>query len=69
MATGVLARAALISSIYKRGLTLTPKARTKHSNANLLNHVSTDVGDITVPPRESLLTFEDRLAELVRTRL
>lgn len=43
MNAGVLARAALISSLYKRGLKLTPKARSKHTNASLVNHMSTDV--------------------------
>lgn len=43
MITGVLARAALISSIYKRGVKLTGKARTKLSNSDLVNHISTDV--------------------------
>lgn len=46
MSTGVLARAALIGSIYKRGVNLTPKARTKHTNAALVNHISTDVSRI-----------------------
>ena len=43
MSTGVLARAALIASIYKRGVNLTPKARTSLTNAALVNHISTDV--------------------------
>jgi len=46
MTTGVLARAALINSIYKRGVNLTGKARTKFTNADLVNHVSTDVSRI-----------------------
>ncbi|KAH7105792.1 ABC protein [Auriculariales sp. MPI-PUGE-AT-0066] len=46
MATGVLARAALISSIYKRGMKLTPKARTIHRHADLVNHISTDISRI-----------------------
>ncbi|EJD07137.1 ABC protein [Fomitiporia mediterranea MF3/22] len=46
MSTGVLARAALISSIYRRGVALTPKARTKLNNAALVNHISTDVSRI-----------------------
>ncbi|KAG8870466.1 hypothetical protein FRB97_009732 [Tulasnella sp. 331] len=46
MQTGVLARAALISSLYKRGLTLTPKSRTRHSNAALMNHMSTDISRV-----------------------
>lgn len=45
MSTGVLARAALISSLYKRGMKLTPKARTIHRHADLVNHISTDVRD------------------------
>ncbi|KAG0701997.1 ABC protein [Suillus ampliporus] len=43
MLTGVLARAALITCIYERGVNLTGKARVKFSNAALLNHISTDV--------------------------
>ncbi|KAI5119967.1 hypothetical protein M0805_004347 [Coniferiporia weirii] len=46
MSTGVLARAALISSIYRRGVALTPKARTTLNNAALVNHISTDVSRI-----------------------
>lgn len=44
MTTGVLARAALISSLYKRGVNLSGKARTTITNATLMNHISTDVG-------------------------
>lgn len=43
MTTGLLARAALISSIYKRGVNLTGKARTRFPNSALVNHISTDV--------------------------
>jgi ATP-binding cassette, subfamily C (CFTR/MRP), member 1 len=45
MTTGVLARAALIGSIYERGVGLTGKARTTGGlgNAALVNHISTDV--------------------------
>jgi hypothetical protein len=43
MTTGVLARAALTASIYKRGVRLTGKARTTMTNSDILNHVSTDV--------------------------
>ncbi|KAG8971979.1 hypothetical protein FRC05_010514, partial [Tulasnella sp. 425] len=46
MNAGVLARCALISSLYKRGLKLTPKARSKHTNAALVNHMSTDISRI-----------------------
>ena len=46
MSTGVLARAALISSLYKRGMRLTPKSRTVHRHADLVNHISTDVSRI-----------------------
>ncbi|KAK0469882.1 ABC protein [Desarmillaria tabescens] len=46
MTTGVLARAALIHSIYKRGVVLTGQARTQFSNAALINHISTDVSRI-----------------------
>lgn len=44
MTTGMLARAALISSIYKRGIALTGKARTAHPNSKLVTHISTDAG-------------------------
>lgn len=43
MTTGLLARAALISSIYKRGVSLTGRARTNLPNAKLVTHISTDV--------------------------
>ncbi|KAG1834892.1 ABC protein [Suillus variegatus] len=46
MATGVLARAALITCIYERGVNLTGKARIKLNNATLVNHISTDVSRI-----------------------
>lgn len=46
MATGVLARAALITCIYDRGVGLTGKARVKLNNAALVNHISTDVSRI-----------------------
>ena len=48
MATGVLARAALTECIYKRGVALTPKARTKLTNANLVTHISTDVSGLNI---------------------
>ncbi|KAF8530144.1 ABC protein [Hysterangium stoloniferum] len=46
MSTGVLARSALIASIYKRGVFLAPAARFAHPNSSLLNHMSTDVSRI-----------------------
>lgn len=46
MTTGVLTRAALIGSIYNRGVHLTPKARTILPSAALVNHISTDVSRI-----------------------
>ncbi|KAG1821118.1 ABC protein [Suillus subaureus] len=46
MATGVLARAALITCIYERGVNLTGKARVKLNNATLVNHISTDVSRV-----------------------
>ncbi|KAG1891771.1 ABC protein [Suillus fuscotomentosus] len=46
MATGVLARAALITCIYERGVNLTGKARVKINNATLVNHISTDVSRV-----------------------
>ncbi|KAI9000636.1 P-loop containing nucleoside triphosphate hydrolase protein [Trametes punicea] len=46
MTTGLLARAALISSIYKRGVSLTGKARTTLPNSALVTHISTDVSRI-----------------------
>jgi hypothetical protein len=39
MTTGVLARAALIASLYNRGVHLTAGARTAIPNAALVNHV------------------------------
>ncbi|KAF9237594.1 ABC protein [Melanogaster broomeanus] len=46
MATGLLARAALIACIYERGVSLTGKARVELTNAMLVNHISTDVSRI-----------------------
>ncbi|KAG1817968.1 ABC protein [Suillus subaureus] len=46
MVVGVLARAALITCIYERGVNLTGKARVKLDNAVLVNHISTDVSRI-----------------------
>ncbi|KZT73648.1 ABC protein [Daedalea quercina L-15889] len=46
MVTGMLARAALISSIYKRGIALTGKARTALPNSKLVTHISTDVSRV-----------------------
>ncbi|KAH9945319.1 ABC protein [Epithele typhae] len=43
---GLLARAALTSSIYKRGVSLTGKARTSLPNAALVTHISTDVSRV-----------------------
>lgn len=45
MATGVLARATLIGSLYKRGLAMTPKERNLHPGAALVNHMSTGKHD------------------------
>lgn len=45
MTTGVMARAALINCIYKRGVLLTGKSRARLSNADLVNHISTDASN------------------------
>nr|CRX78939.1 hypothetical protein ls5930a1_00008 [Leucosporidium scottii] len=44
--TGVLARAALITSIYRKSMVLSGKARITITNGKLVNHVSTDVSRI-----------------------
>ena len=46
MSTGVLARAALISATYKRGVYLTPEARKEFDNSKLLHFVSGDISRI-----------------------
>ncbi|KAJ8072221.1 hypothetical protein PM082_015779 [Marasmius tenuissimus] len=46
MTTGVLARAALTNSIYKRGVILSGKERINFTNSKLLNHVSADCSRI-----------------------
>ncbi|RPD52985.1 hypothetical protein L227DRAFT_513981, partial [Lentinus tigrinus ALCF2SS1-6] len=51
MSTGLLARASLISSIYKRGVSLTGKAATSLHNAALVTHISTDVSDRPISRR------------------
>lgn len=65
MVTGVLARSALIKSIYKRGVNLTGKARTKLSNADLVNHISTDVSDYLLDIPETFEANYRRSAELM----
>jgi len=57
MSTGVLARTALIGSLYKRGLSLTPRERTIHPGSALVNHMSTDISrvDFAVSPQLSVL--------------
>ncbi|KPV77486.1 uncharacterized protein RHOBADRAFT_24011 [Rhodotorula graminis WP1] len=44
--TGVLARAALITSLYRKALVLSGKARTVITNGRLVNHIGTDVSRI-----------------------
>ncbi|GAA5823616.1 hypothetical protein JCM11251_000700 [Rhodosporidiobolus azoricus] len=44
--TGVLARAALIASIYRKAMVLSGKARTVITNGRLVNHIGTDVSRI-----------------------
>lgn len=48
MTTGVLARAALINSIYKRGVALTAQSRSQFTTAALVTSISTDVGVLTL---------------------
>ena len=67
MVTGVLARAALIKSIYYRGIYLTEKSRTKISNSDIMNHISTDVGQTVTPWPHSHHFFPLRSAELTPT--
>ena len=46
MMAGALSRATLITSVYKRGVVLTPKSRTKFPNSRLLNYVSSDISRV-----------------------
>ncbi|KAF7319425.1 ABC protein [Mycena chlorophos] len=46
MSTGVLARAALTGAVYERALYLTPTARRKLPNSQLLNFVSADISRV-----------------------
>ncbi|KAJ7064091.1 ABC protein [Mycena amicta] len=46
MATGVLARAALTGAVYERALYLTPTARRRLPNSQLLNFVSADISRV-----------------------
>lgn len=54
--TGMLARSALIKSIFERGVGFTGKAKSKITNSDLLNHISTDV---------SVGSFYDNIGEFV----
>ncbi|KAF5366995.1 hypothetical protein D9758_003982 [Tetrapyrgos nigripes] len=44
--TGVLLRGGLIAAIYSRSMRLTARARSKLPNAQIMNHISTDVSRI-----------------------
>ncbi|RXW18137.1 hypothetical protein EST38_g7714 [Candolleomyces aberdarensis] len=44
--SGMLARTALISSMYKRSIGLTAKSKSKLSNATIINYISTDVSRV-----------------------
>ena len=46
MACGVLLRGGLITAIYSRALSLSPRARVQMTNGRLVNHISTDVSRI-----------------------
>ncbi|KAL7411550.1 ABC protein [Mrakia frigida] len=46
MTTGVLMRAALTCSVYKRALVLSNNSRAVYSNGKLMNHLSTDISRI-----------------------
>lgn len=67
MTTGLLARAALISSIYKRGIYMTGKARTNFPNSALVNHISTDVSRVDACAQwfVSLLYFHCAVRDLM----
>lgn len=65
MMTGVLARGTLIKSIYKRGVNLTGRARTKITNADLVNHISTDVGFLLAVTSLHFIYHGSRLVELM----
>jgi ATP-binding cassette subfamily C (CFTR/MRP) protein 1 len=63
MAIGVLARATLISAIYKRSLSLTVGSRSKHPNGKLINHISSDVSDIIWHPLMEQISRIDYCAQ------
>lgn len=44
--TGALVRATLITSVYNRGVVLTPKSRTSFPNSRLLNYISSDISRV-----------------------
>lgn len=48
MISGAMARATLVSSMYKRSVKLTGKARTTLSNSDIVNHISTDVSRVDI---------------------
>lgn len=43
---GILARGALITSVYRRAMVLSGKSRVKITNSKLVNHISTDISRI-----------------------
>lgn len=48
MAFGVLARATLVSSVYKQALAMTVPSRAKHPNGQLTTLISSDVSSTSV---------------------
>lgn len=47
MAIGVLARATLVSAVYKQALSMTVESRSHHPSGKLTTLVSSDVSDLT----------------------
>ncbi|WWC59914.1 uncharacterized protein I303_102476 [Kwoniella dejecticola CBS 10117] len=61
MATGVLARATLISAIYQKAMMLSVGGRAQHPNGKLLTYLSSDVSDAGNGLRLRSLDIADRL--------
>ncbi|KIJ37571.1 hypothetical protein M422DRAFT_60949 [Sphaerobolus stellatus SS14] len=73
ISTGILARAALIVSVYRRGIFLQPSSRASLPNSALVNHISTDISRINgcavFSARLAPARWTDRRANLVQELL
>jgi hypothetical protein len=64
MATGVLARSAIITAVFNRSLRLTQKSRGDLPNGKLVNHISTDTSRIDFAAGFFHMTWTGEFAQI-----